>query len=85
MSDFRNFCSDFQGPVKAKFAEHPFPAFRRISLPILLSTRLPLLVAANIILLGDVPILTILYAVLVVGASDRRTHKEFAPMSRPLW
>jgi hypothetical protein len=43
------------------------------------------LVAAKIILLGDVPIRTILYAVLVVGSSDRRTHKEFAPMrSRPL-
>jgi hypothetical protein len=45
----------------------------------------PPFVAAKIILLGDVPILTILYATLVVGASDRRTHKEFAPMSRPLW
>ena len=44
----------------------------------------PPFVAAKIILLGDVPILTILYATLVVGASDRRTHKEFAPMSRPL-
>src|SRR5215212_3524592 len=32
------------------------------------------LVATKIILLGDVPILTILYAVLVVGVSDRRTH-----------
>ena len=50
-----------------------------------LSTRLPLLVVAKIILLGDVMIRTILYAVLVVGASDRRTHKEFAPMSRSLW
>jgi hypothetical protein len=25
------------------------------------------------------------YAALVVGASDHRRHKEFAPMSRPLW
>ncbi len=31
------------------------------------------------------PILTILYPALVVGASDRRTHEELAPMSsRPL-
>jgi len=34
------------------------------------------LVAAKIILLGDVPICTILYAVLVVEASDHRTHKR---------
>ena len=45
---------------------------------------MPPLVAAKIILLGDVPIRTILYDVLVVGASDRRTHKELVPMSRPL-
>jgi hypothetical protein len=32
--------------------------------------------------LGDVPILTIFYAALVVGASDRRTHEELAPMIR---
>jgi hypothetical protein len=43
---------------------------------ILLSTCLSLLVAAKIILLGDVPGRTINYAVLVVGASDRRTQKE---------
>jgi len=35
---------------------------------------LPLLVAAKITRLGDVIIRTILYAVLVVGASDRLTH-----------
>jgi hypothetical protein len=34
--------------------------------------------------LGDVPIHTILYAVLVVGASDCRTQKEIVPVSRPL-
>ena len=34
----------------------------------------PLLLAAKIILLGDVVISTILYAVLVVGVSDRLTH-----------
>ena len=32
--------------------------------------------------MGDVPILTIFYAALVVGASDRRTHEELAPMIR---
>jgi hypothetical protein len=38
-------------------------------------------VAAKIILLGDVIIRTILYAVLVVGASDRLMHtRSFAPM-----
>jgi len=42
------------------------------------------LVAAKIILLGDVPIRTILYDVLVVGTSDRRTQKELVHMSRPL-
>jgi hypothetical protein len=45
---------------------------------------LPPLVAAKIVLLGDVPIRTILYAVLVVGTSDRFTHKELVPMSRLL-
>jgi hypothetical protein len=45
---------------------------------------LPALVAAKIILLGDVHIRTILYAVLVVGVSDRRTQKELVSMSRML-
>jgi hypothetical protein len=48
--------------------------------PVIVSTPLnirpPPLVAAKIILLGDVPGRTILYAVLVVEASDRRTQKE---------
>jgi hypothetical protein len=60
--------------AKFNFAEITFHALRRISLPIPLSTRLPAPVAAKIILLGDVPIRTILYAVLVVGVTDRRTH-----------
>ena len=38
--------------------------------------------AAKVILLGDMPILPILYPALVVGASDRRTHEELAPMIR---
>ena len=42
--------------------------------PTPLSTRLTPLVAAKIILVGDVPIRTILYAVLMVGVSDRLTH-----------
>ncbi len=45
---------------------------------------MPLLVAAKIILLGDVIIRTILYPALVVGVSDRRTQKEIVPMSRTL-
>src|SRR5215218_2321516 len=43
-----------------------------------LSTRLPLLVSAKIILLRDVIIRTILYAVFVVGRPDHLTQTERA-------
>ena len=45
---------------------------------------MPALVAAKIILLGDVPIRTIHYAVLVVGVYDHRMQMELVPMSRTL-
>jgi hypothetical protein len=49
-----------------------------------LNIPFPPLLAAKIILLGDAPILTILYAALVVRVPDRRTRKEIMPMSRTL-
>jgi len=45
---------------------------------------LPPLVATNITQKDDVTIITIAYTALVVGVSDRRTHKELVPMSRTL-
>jgi hypothetical protein len=49
------------------------------------SIRLPLLVATRTIRSGDAPIRTNPYTALVVGASDRRTHKELlVPLSRPV-
>jgi hypothetical protein len=42
------------------------------------------MVSAKIILLGDVPIRTILYAALVVGLSVRGTQKEIVLMIRTL-
>src|SRR5215208_1014046 len=57
-----------------------------MGLPLPLSSiRLPLLVATRTIRSGDAPIRTNPYTALVVGASDRRTHKELlVPLSRPV-
>jgi hypothetical protein len=49
-----------------------------------LSTRLPPLVATNIVRLVDVTIRTTSYNALAVGVPDRPPHKELVPMSRPL-
>jgi hypothetical protein len=68
----------------ANFAEYPFHAIRCINLSLLLSTRLPPVVAAKIIHSRDAPIHTNPYTALVVGVSDHRTQKELVPMSRTL-